>query len=285
MKYLYKYPHKKFPYEDMINENARRSKLEREYQIIDTGIFADDRYFDIFIEVAKEDEEELLFRVTAWNRGPEPAPLHIIPHVWFRNTWAWGREEKSKKPTIAEIGPTTAQSKHYKLGDRYFQLSPSPGIGISGKDVQPKLIFTENDTNYKALYGSKVTYEDEQRMHNVSDFAQNPLQEPYVKDAFHRYIVNDEKGAVNPRKYGTKSAAWFAFDEGDGVAPGECAVVRFRLSQKNEDYLDEELFDEVIDQRKAEADEFFWRISPMPMADDLRNIQRQALSGMMWTKQ
>ncbi|KAI9788029.1 MAG: hypothetical protein M1835_002519 [Candelina submexicana] len=270
MKYLYKYPQKKFPYEDLIKENARRGKQEREYQLIDTGIFADDKYFDIFIEVAKEsdDAEELLFRVTAWNRGPEPAPLHVVPHVWFRNTWAWGREAKCKKPSIAQIGPTTAQSKHYKLGDRYFQLSPSPGIGSSGNDVQPQLIFTENDTNYNALYGSK-----------------NPKQEPYVKDAFHRYIVDDEKEAVNPRHCGTKSAAWFAFDEGDGVPPEECAVVRFRLSQKYEGYLDEELFDEVIEQRKVEADEFFWRISPLPMADDLRNIQRQALSGMMWTKQ
>ncbi|KAI9826168.1 MAG: hypothetical protein M1819_007424 [Sarea resinae] len=268
MKYLYKYPQKKFPYEDLIKENARRGKTEREYNIVDSGIFDENRYWDIFIETAKEsdDEEELLFRVTAYNRGPEPAPLHIVPHVWFRNTWAWGHESADKKPSIKQVGPLMAKSNHWQLGERYFQLSPSPGIGSSGEDIQPQLIFTENDTNFKGLYGG-----------------QN--KQPYVKDAFHRLIVDDDVRAVNPRHQGTKSAAWYAFDEGDGVPPGECAVVRFRLSRNHTDYLDEELFDEIIDQRRNEADEFYWRISPLPMADDLRNIQRQAFSGMLWCKQ
>ena len=269
MKYLYKYPQKKFPYDDLIAENARRSRLDREYQLLDTGIFNEDRYWDIFIEVAKEadDEEELLFRVTAYNRGPESAPLHVVPQVWFRNTWSWGREEARKKPSIRQISPLTAQTKHWRLGDRYIQLSPSPAIGQSGQDIQPQMIFTENDTNFKSLYGA--------------DNAQ-----PYVKDAFHRFIVDGgAQGVINPHSRGTKSAAWYAFDEGDGVPPGECAVVRFRLSKKYEGYLDEEIFDDVIEQRRAEADEFYWRISPLPMADDVRNIQRQALSGMLWTKQ
>ena len=268
MKYLYKYPQKKFPYADLIAENARRGKEDKEYQILDTDAFADNRYWDIFIETAKDadDPEELLFRVTAYNRGPEAAPLHIVPHVWFRNTWAWGHEKGGKKPSIRQIAPMTAQSKHWKLGDRFFQLSPSPGTGPSGQDVQPQMLFTENDTNYKALYGT------------------NNLQ-PYVKDAFHRAIVDGQRGAINPHCRGTKSAAWYAFDEGDGVAPGECAVVRFRVSKKYEGYLDEELFDDIIEQRRQEADEFYYRISPLPMADDLRNIQRQALSGMLWTKQ
>jgi hypothetical protein len=268
MKLLYKYPQKTFPYEDLIKENARRGKEDREYQIIDTGIFEEDRYWDIVIETAKEtdDPEELLFRVTAWNRGPEPAPLHIIPHVWFRNCWAWGHETADKKPSIRELSETTAHTKHYKLGDRYFQLSPSPGVGPSGQDVMPQLIFTENDTNYESLYDGKN-------------------EQPYVKDAFHRYIVDDEKKAINPKKTGTKSAAWFVFNEGGGVAPGECAVVRFRLSKKYEGYLDEEEFDEIIEKRREEADEFYYRISPLPMAEDLRNIQRQAFAGMMWTKQ
>ncbi|MCJ1413301.1 hypothetical protein MMC19_007406 [Ptychographa xylographoides] len=261
-------PTKKFPYEDLVAENARRGKEDKEYQILDTGIFEDNRYWDIFIETAKdaEDEEELLFRVTAYNRGPESAPLHIVPHVWFRNTWAWGHEKAGKKPSIRQIAPMTAQSKHWKLGDRFFQLSPSPGTGPSGQDVQPQMLFTENDTNNKSLYGTK----------NL---------QPYVKDAFHRAIVDGERGAINPHCRGTKSAAWYAFDEGEGVAPGECAVVRFRLSKKYEGYLDEELFDDIIEQRRQEADEFYWRLSPLPMADDLRNIQRQALSGMLWTKQ
>ncbi|KAI9844545.1 MAG: hypothetical protein M1837_005504 [Sclerophora amabilis] len=266
MKYLYKYPQKKFPYEDLRNENAKRGREEKEYNIIDTGIFEEDRYWDIFIETAKESDEELLFRVTAYNRGPESAPLHIVPQVWFRNTWAWGHEPAAKKPSMRQIGITTTQSRHWKLGRRYLQLSPSPGIGTSGQDILPELIFTENDTNFSSLYNGKN-------------------EQPYVKDAFHRHIVDQDEHAVNPGKRGTKSAAWYAFDEGEGVPPGECAVVRFRLSQRNEGYLDEELFDDIIEKRRSEADEFFWRISPLPMADDLRNIQRQALSGMLWTKQ
>ena len=268
MKYLYKLPQRRFPYEDLIKENARRGKLDREYNIIDTDAFKDDRYFDIFIETAKEDddEEELLFRVTAYNRGPEAAPLHIIPHMWFRNTWTWGHEEASKKPSIRIMGPMTAQSKHHKLGHRFFQLSPSPGCGPDAEDVQPQLMFTENDTNHEVLYKQKN-------------------KQPYVKDAFHRWIVDEEKGAINPRCHGTKCAAWYDFGQGEGVPPGECAVVRFRLSKRHDGYLNEELLDDIIEKRRAEADEFYYRISPLPMADDLRNIQRQALSGMLWTKQ
>lgn len=268
MKLLYKYPQQKFPYEKLVKENAKRDKSEREYQILDTGIFDDNKYWDINIETAKEsdDPEELLFRVTAWNRGPEPAPLHIIPHVWFRNTWSWGYETTEKKPSIKQISETVSEIYHPRLGKRYFDISPSPGIGNSGFDVLPELMFTENETNFELLYKGKN-------------------KEPYVKDAFHRYVVNKEKNAINPKKEGTKSAAWFAFNEGKGVAPDECAVVRFRISKKYDDYMDEELFDDIFEKRKDEADEFFYRMNPMPMSEDLRNIQRQAFAGMMWTKQ
>lgn len=206
MKYLYKYPQKAFPYEDLKEENARRTREDKEYQLIDTGVFEEDRYWDIFIETAKEDDDpnELLFRVTAWNRGPDPAPLHIIPHLWFRNTWAWGREPADKKPSIGLQAENLAKSRHHTLGDSYFLLSPSPGVGPSGNDVQPKLLFTDNDTNLELLYGVKN-------------------QEPYVKDAFHRHIVDGEKDAVNPAQTGTKCGAWFSFNEGGGVQPGECA--------------------------------------------------------------
>ncbi|KAJ2901337.1 glycoside hydrolase family 63 [Zalerion maritima] len=268
MKFLYKYPQSKFPYEDLVKENARRTKQDKEYQIIDTGVFEDDKYWDIVIETAKEedDPEELLFRVTAWNRGPAPAPLHIVPHVWFRNTWAWGREDVNKKPSISMVADGMAKTKHHSLGERYMLMSPSPGVGSSGRDVEPEMIFAENDTNFELLYDGTNA-------------------QPYVKDAFHRRIVNDEKKAVNPAKTGTKCAAWFSFNEDGGVEPGECAVVRFRLTKKNDNFLDEELFDDIMDQRKAEADDFYYRISPLPMSDDLRNIQRQAFSGMMWCKQ
>ncbi|KAF1808757.1 hypothetical protein P152DRAFT_208283 [Eremomyces bilateralis CBS 781.70] len=270
MKYLYKYPQQAFPYDDVIKENARRTRNDREYNILDTGIFDEDDYWDIFIETAKEadDPDELLFRVTAYNRGSQRAPLHIIPHVWFRNTWAWGREDESKKPNIRRLSPLVAVSSHHKLGDRYIQMAPSPGIGRSGEDIQPSLIFTDNDTNYMRLYNA-----DENKT-------------PFVKDAFHRYIVDGETEAINPDKTGTKSASWYEFNEDGGVAPGECAVVRFRVSKRYEaDYFDEELFDDIIERRREEADEFYWRISPMPMSEDLRNVQRQAFSGMLWCKQ
>lgn len=268
MKYLYKYPQRKFPYQDLIDENARRGRQDREYQILDTGAFDDNRYWDIFIETAKEgdDEEELMFRVIAYNRGPEPAPLHIIPQVWFRNTWGWGYEKGLEKPSIKQAGPLTAESNHHKLGTRYVQFSPSPAVGGGEQDVQPRFLFTENETNNEVLWGTKNA-------------------QPYVKDAFHRHIVDEEKGAVNPEQQGTKFAAWYAFDEGDGVPPGECAVVRFRFSRKKQEFINEEVLDEVFEQRISEADEFFYRINPLPVSEDLRNIQRQALSGMLWTKQ
>ncbi|KHN97348.1 Six-hairpin glycosidase-like protein [Metarhizium album ARSEF 1941] len=268
MKFLYKYPQNKFPYQDLIEENGRRGKEDEEYQIIDTGVFDENRYWDIFIETAKEsdDPDELLFRVTAWNRGPDPAPLHIIPIVWFRNTWSWGHESQDKRPSIAAHSDLSVKSNHYSLGDRYLHYSPSPGVGSSGEDVMPLWMFTENDTNYELLYKQKN-------------------QQPYVKDAFHRYVVDGEKAAINPTRTGTKSSAWFNFNEDGGVNPGECAVVRFRFSKKDMTYLDEEEFDDVIEKRREEADEFYYRISPLPMTDDLRNVQRQAFSGMMWTKQ
>lgn len=152
------------------------------------------------------------------------------------------------------------------MGKRFVQLSPSPGVAGSGIDIQPRLLFTENDTNDEVLYGKKN-------------------KQPYVKDAFHQHIVDDRRNATNPSGRGTKSCAWYAFDEGDGVAPGDCAVVRFRFSKNHHEYLDEEVFDEIIEQRRQEADDFYRKLSPLPMTDDLRNIQRQAFSGMLWCKQ
>ncbi|RDW90395.1 uncharacterized protein DSM5745_02170 [Aspergillus mulundensis] len=267
MKYLYKYPQNEFPYQELVEENARRGKQDREYQILDTGAFDNNKYWDIFIETAKEDddEDELVFRVIAYNRGPEPAPLHIIPHVWFRNTWSWGYEGRVK-PSIQQTAPLAVKTNHDKLGERYVCFAPSPATGDGQEDVVPQMLFTDNETNNEVLWGT-----------------QN--DQPHVKDAFHRYIVNDEKSAVNPANEGTKFAAWYAFNEGEGVPPGECAVVRFRLSKKVEPFVNEEELDDVIDQRKTEADDFYYHISPLPMSDDLRNIQRQAFAGMMWTKQ
>lgn len=282
MKYLYKYPQTKFPYEDLRKVNRERSRDVPEYNLIDTGVFNEDRYWDIFVETAKDtdDEEELLFRVTAYNRGPEAAPLHIIPQVYFRNTWAWGHETPDKKPSIEAQSEFIAKTNHWDLGERYVQLSPSPGGTPEASDVIPRMLFTDNDTNYDGLYG-----------------VENKTK--YTKDAFHRHIIDEEKGVVNPEKKGTKACAWYAFDEGEGIPPGGCAVVRFKLSKKIEKRtvvdelgkpvtdigIDEEIFDDMFELRRYDADEFYWRISPLPMTDDLRNIQRQAFSGMLWTKQ
>ncbi|KAL9088106.1 MAG: hypothetical protein Q9159_003304 [Coniocarpon cinnabarinum] len=268
MKYNYKYPQQKFPYKELVETNAKRTRKEREYNILDTGLFDDQRYWDVYIEVAKEsqDPDELLFRMTAYNRGPERAPLHVLPHVWFRNTWAWGYDD-IKKPSAHASGPLAIETNQEKLGTRYLELSPSPGVGHSTHDVQPELLFTDNDTNYSALGWGK----------NKVD---------YVKDAFHNYVVHHEKSAVNPAHVGTKAAAWYSFTEDGGVAPGECAVVRLRLTKlKPDGFMDEELFDDTIEQRRNEADDFYFRVSPLPMDQDLRNVQRQALSGMLWCKQ
>ncbi|CAI4212542.1 unnamed protein product [Parascedosporium putredinis] len=236
MKFLYKYPQKKFPYQQLIDENAKRGKDEREYQLYDTGIFEEDRYWDIFIETAKEenDPDELLFRVTAWNRGPDPAPS--------TSSLTFGSPPQTRRP----LRPLVAL----------------PGVGSSGNDVLPEMLFTENDTNFELLYEGK-----------------NKV--PYVKDAFHRHVVGKEKGAINPAQKGTKCAAWYQFTDDGGVLPGECAVVRFRLTKRTDSFLDEEEFDNIIDARKDEADEFYYKISPLPISDDLRNIQRQAFSGMI----
>ncbi|PLB55845.1 family 63 glycoside hydrolase [Aspergillus steynii IBT 23096] len=267
MKYLYKYPQREFPYDKLVRENANRSVEEPEYSLVDTEIFEADRYWDIFIEVAKEgdDEEELIFRVVAYNRGPEPAPLHIVPQIWFRNTWGWGRKSEHPKPTLAKASDLAIVSDHLKLERTYLLFSPSPGTGADTDDVLPEFLFTENDTNSEAL-----------------SLGPNPT--PHVKDAFHRYIVDGQSTAVNAKQTGTKSAVWYAFDN-PGVPPGECAVVRFRLSKNHKDYIDEEELDNIIEQRKDEADDFYYKVNPRPMSDDLRNIQRQAFASILWSKQ
>lgn len=266
MKYLYKYPQRAFPYKQLIDENNKRDRLQEEFELVDTNAFKDDRYWDIYIEYAKDEEnaEEVLMRVTAYNRGPEPAPLHIIPQTWFRNTWAWGIEPEDKKPALEKLNDTTVKARHWNLGERYMQYSTSPGVTSRSPDIEPKLLFTENETNKKHLYDVK----------NEAEF---------VKDAFHFHIIDGKKGVVNPKNEGTKAGAWYAFDN---CPPNDCVVVRFRLTNKlSREAIDEEAFDDVIEKRRSEADDFYWRISPMPMSDDLRNIQRQALAGMMWNKQ
>ena len=194
MKYLYKYPQREYPYRDLIETNRRRSREEFEYELLDTGVFDDDRYFDVFVEYAKEGPEDILVRITVHNRGPEAARLRVLPTLWFRNTWSWGEDQP--KPSLREAGPGAIQATHHELGE-YWLLC----------DGAPELLFTENESNAGRLWGQ-------------------PNASPYVKDAFHEYIISGRGEAVNPAKAGTKAAAHYVLD----VPAGGSQTVRLRLA-------------------------------------------------------
>ena len=202
MKYLYKYPQREFPYRDLVETNQRRSRQEFEYELIDTGIFDDDRYFDVFLEYAKGDPDDILIRITVHNRGPEAARLHLLPTLWFRNTWSWkaGSPKPSLRAADRAIGAAVLAS-HPELGDYTLTC-----------DGEPELLFTENETNAQRLWDQ-------------------PNASPWVKDAFHRYVVSGNSEAVNPAQTGTKAAARYLLD----VPAGGSAVVRLRLSGSSAD--------------------------------------------------
>ncbi|GME85068.1 unnamed protein product [Ambrosiozyma monospora] len=275
-KFLYKYPIGKFPYDELYADNSKRGKQDTEFEITDTDAFKDNNYFDIVFEMAKdeEDPEEISFRITAYNRSQFSAPLHIIPQIFYRNTWGWNLEEEKDKPKPKlsqefKDSEFVMKASHYKLGDRRIVFSASPGVDEDSKDVEPRLLFCDNETNFKKLYKTE----------NKTD---------YCKDGFHEYIVNEEEDAVNPEKFGTKACAWFVFDENGGVPPGDYVTVRYKLTKDLNDptpELDEEVVDETIRERALEADEFYWNVSPLPIPEQLRNVQRQAFSGLLWSKQ
>jgi hypothetical protein len=269
MRMLYKYPQAAYPYRRLIDENAARAGSGFEFELLDTGVFAEDRYFDIFIDYAKSDAEDICIRVEAFNRGPEAAALHLIPQLWFRNTWAWGRE-RTLEPTIVLDSTHRADEAvvlladdrraahlpnltfQYELGERRL-YAPAGGPAL----------FTGNETNSVRLYGP-----------------QSPNLAPYTKDAFHRFIVNGERGAVNPNAAGTKAC----LDYAETIAAGGSQVWRFRLTPHRLDRpLDE--VDAIVATRKAEADEFYETIHPPKASADERLVQRQAFAGMLWTKQ
>ena len=247
MKYLYKYPQREFPYQDLVETNRRRSREEFEYELLDTGVFDEDRYFDVFVEYAKAEPEDLLIRITVYNRGPESAVLHLLPTLWFRNNWSW--EQNVPKPSLGQIAGGTIRAAHPQLGDH--TLSCEGG---------PELLFTENESNASRLWGQA-----------------NPS--PYVKDAFHEFVVSGRTDAVNPHKVGTKAAAHYVLQ----VPAGGSKVVRLRLSAPSSKPFDK--FDAVFSERLAEADEFYNRITPPSLSEDERRVHRQALAGMLWTKQ
>ena len=258
---LYKYPQRAFPYQQLIDENRRRGASDPEFELIDSGIFDDGRYFDIEIEVAKEDPETLVMRVTAHNRGPDRAPLHLIPQLWFRNTWAWSGEAVAA-PIIRALDDhtlladdTTAAPLAGLLHD--VRLGPHTLELPEGCD----LLFTDNETNAPRVFGS---------------WAQSRSR--YVKDAFHRRIIEVERDAVNPERAGTKACGWMR-TEIDG---GSSFVVEMRLAPAHEE---RRTTNDVIALRRKEADEFHQSIHPENATAEEKNIQRQAFAGMLWTKQ
>jgi hypothetical protein len=248
MKYLYKYPQREYPYRDLVETNRRRSREEFEYELLDTGIFDDDRYFDVFVEYAKADPEDVLIKISVHNRGPEAAQIHVLPTLWFRNTWSWGDDEP--KPEMRQVEGDRIQASHPQLGEYTLQCEGAA-----------ELLFTENESNASRLWGQS-----------------NPS--PYVKDAFHEYVIAGKKDAVNPSKTGTKAAAHYVLD----APAGGSKVVRLRLSAKPaaKAFAD---FDKVLTARLADADEFYERIASKNLSEDERRVHRQALAGMLWSKQ
>ncbi|CAD1809653.1 Mannosyl oligosaccharide glucosidase family protein [Candida parapsilosis] len=267
MKYLYKYPQNKFPYEELKEENAKRSRLEQEYEITETGLFDENEYFDVVFECAKDSPDDLYFRITAYNRSDKPAPLHLLPNVVLRNTWAWGTKESvnEPKPHLRQVNDYTIEVETHKFGKRYLSFAPSAGIHDDSPDVEPRLVFTENETNTKKLYGQE----------NGSK---------YVKDAFHELVVRGDEKAVNPDKEGTQAAAWYVFDQDGGVPPGDYVTIRYKFTKENSD-VDEYKLDQIFSKRQNEADQFYWKVSPLPISDELRQIQRYAFAGLLWSKQ
>ena len=248
MKYLYKYPQREFPYQNLVETNQRRSREEFEYELIDTGIFDDDRYFDVFLEYAKKSPDDILIRITVHNRGPEAARLHLLPTLWFRNTWSW--KEGAPKPNLSEENGRICAS-HPELGT--YNLSC---------EGTPELLFTENESNTQRLWGQ-------------------PNASPWTKDAFHQYVVSGNAEAINPAKTGTKAAALYILD----LPAGGSSVVHLRLSATQPGQPFESGIDEIFADRLAEADEFYERIAPNSLNEEEKRVHRQALAGMLWSKQ
>jgi hypothetical protein len=250
MKYLYKYPQAAFPYAQLVETNRRRGRDQPEFELLDTGIFDHDRYFDVFIEYAKADIEDILIKITAANRGPEAAPLRLLPTIWFRNTWSWGGEPR---PELRRIGGGI-EVAHPNLGRRWLYCEDTPEI-----------LFTENETNYQRLFGI------ENRC-------------ACVKDGIHEYVVNGNADAVATLPMGTKAAAHYQFQ----IPPGGSASIHLRLTDIDFSGVAEAAFDgfdRLFAIRKDEADEFYRTIIPQALSSDAQNVMRQGFAGMLWSKQ
>src|SRR2546426_1226909 len=258
MKYLYKYPQAEFPYTQLVEENRRRDKRQPEYELLDTGAFNDDRYFDVFVEYAKADTEDILIKITVTNRGPEAANRRLLPTVWFRNTWSWGSRER--RPELHQSRPAPNPVIELNLSQ---QSKAQPGNRWLHCQGSPELLFTENETNVRRLFGVEN-------------------RTPYVKDAIDDYVVRGAKDAVNPERVGTKAAAHYQFT----VGAGETIMVRLRLA--NSDFKGKnafEDFDRTFVLRRREADEFYATVIPQDLSPDAQNVMRQGFAGMLWSKQ
>jgi hypothetical protein len=266
MKFLYKYPQAAFPYADLVETNRRRNREEFEYELLDTGVFDGDRYFDVFVEYAKGGAEDLLVQITAHNRGPEAAELHLLPTLWFRNDWAeWIARPAEKKPNLKQIkgpaGTSTVAAAHPVVGEYTFSC-----------EGEVPLLFTDNETNYERVFGT-------------------PNLDPYVKDGINNYVVLGQQGAVNPEKTGTKVAPHYRFT----IGPGQSATVRLRLTAQAAAGKSQKTtaaatpfgpeFDKTLAARRQEADEFYQSVTPPSVSADAANVMRQAVASMLWSKQ
>jgi hypothetical protein len=251
MKYLYKYPQKAYPYEDLVQTNRKRSRSEAEYELLDTGVFDQDRYFDVFVEYAKGNPDDLLISVTAHNRGDQDAALHLLPTLWFRNTW-WSDATPAPRGTLAANGDGSGiRTDHDEMGAYELRF-----------DGESALLFTDNETNQERFGGEAVSV--------------------YTKDAFHRYLLHGETNAVNPARTGTKGAAHYDLK----VSAGKSVTVRMRLT-KEEDGKKASFddFSSVMELRRKEADDFYQLVLPQHVSDDEKLVMRQGFAGMLWSKQ
>jgi hypothetical protein len=254
MKCLYKYPQSEFPYRQLVEENRRRGRKDLEYELIDTGVFDDDRYFDVVVEYAKASPEDMLVRIQVVNRGPDPAELTVLPTIWFRNTWSWGLDVRRPRMKAGEPvnGMSVVEFTHEYYGRRRLLCEGGP-----------TLLFTENETNTRRLYGDRAGAR-------------------YVKDSFHDYVIRGDKEAVNPDRVGTKAAAHYVL----AVAPGASKTICLRFSDEEDDArFTPVAFEATFRQRIEEANEFYDSLAPSGLSEDARRVQRQAFAGLLWSKQ
>jgi hypothetical protein len=260
LKALYKYPQAEYPYEQLVRVNQERGKLDPEFELTDTGVFDDNRYFDVFAEYAKADSDDVLIRITVANRGPAAATLHLLPTLWFRNTWSWGRQGEGywPRPEIHASSPTSLTAKHDSLGTYRLEAEPVAGA------PEPELLFTENETNLERLYG-----------------ATNPR--PFVKDAFHRAVIHGHRDAVNPARQGSKAA--FHYTLSIPAESEQTVRLRLRAVEQSRGAPFDSGFDRIFRDRLAEADEFYAERIPAAATEDERRVMRQGYAGLLWSKQ